>query len=126
MRPCSFGGKLDGLPPAFVWREVTWPTVAARVCLAGSCIGNCVLQKSKTINFDDNKIQSQSMNKSTNIESKEREIERDQESKRRRVELRRERERLRAQANRRNMNDEQRKKERDSAREKRQDFSEEQ
>ena len=73
--------------PVFFWREIGW--VAARVCLAGSCmanccrlrlfggtcIANCVLPKSKTINFDDNKIQSQAMNKSTNMESKEREIE---------------------------------------------------
>ena len=106
--PPLFGGKLD---------------VAARVCLAGSCIVNCVLQKK---NFEDDKIQSQAMNKSNNMESKEREIERSRENRRRISELRRERERLRALANRRNMSDEQREKEQARAQEKRRNFSEEQ
>ena len=51
------------------------------------------------------------MNKYTNMESKEREIERDRENSRRKSEVRRERERLRALANRRNLSDEQREKE---------------
>ena len=55
------------------------------------------------------------MNKSTNMESREKEIERDGENGRRRSEVRRERERLRALANRRNMSDEQREKEHERA-----------
>ena len=45
------------------------------------------------------------------MENKEREIEKDRQSRRRRSEVRRERERLSALANRRNMSDEQREKE---------------
>ena len=107
--PPLFGGKLH---------------VAARVCLAGSCIVNCVLQKKKTF-FQDDKIESQAMNKSNNMESKEREIEGSRENRRRISELRRERVRLRALANRRNMSYEQREKEQDRARENRRNFSQE-
>ena len=65
-------------------------------------------------NFEDDvydKTQSKFINKSTNMESKEREIERDRENRRRRSEVRRKRKRLRALANTRNMSDEQREKE---------------
>ena len=55
------------------------------------------------------------MNKSTNKESKEREIERDRENRRRRSEVRHERERLRALANRRNMSEDQTKKKQERA-----------
>ena len=57
------------------------------------------------------KTQSQFMNKSINMESKEREIERDRENRRRRSEVRQKRERLRGLANKRHMCDEQREKE---------------
>ena len=71
------------------------------------------LRKKKIIFFDDvyDKTQSKFMNKSTSMESKER----DRENRRRRSNVRRQRERLRALANRRNKSDEQREKEQERA-----------
>ena len=90
---------------AFVWREIA--SLAA-------------FEKNNNDFEDDlyDKTQSQFMNKSTNMKSKEREIERDRENRRQRSEVRRERERLRAVANRRNMSDEQREKEQERVPEK--------
>ena len=84
-RPCLFGGKLH--------REL----------------------RLKKNHFEGDKIQSLLKNKSTNIESKERKIERDRENRRRRGEVRH----VRVLANGRNMSDEQREKEQERNRENR-------
>ena len=87
------------LPATFVWREIASPAS---------------FEKKKIIIFFDDvydKTQSKFMNKSTNMESKER----DRENRRRRSDVRRQRERLRALANRQNKSDEQREKEQERA-----------
>lgn len=77
-------------------------------------------------NFEDNKIHRQFMNKCTNMEGKESQIERDQESRQLITEVRCEREQLRALAKRRNMSDKQWEKEKNRVGEDRLNFSQEQ
>ena len=72
-----FGGKLHGLPPASVWREVG----CCRPHLFGGKLHRQLRFTKKITFFQDDKIQSQAMNKSNNMERKERDIDREESRK---------------------------------------------